>query len=81
MVGVASQLHRCVVNIHVREFDLGGMLGEVLSHDFAPEDRGLEDVRFIDRADASAAAAGGVDRDLSDALNFAGLVDHGVDGL
>ena len=59
----------------------GAFFGEVLGHDLAPEDGSFEDVGLVDGADALAACVCGVDGDLGDALDLAGLVDHGVDGL
>ena len=81
MVRVARELHGGVVDIHVAEFDLRGVLREVFRYDLPPENRGFEDVGFVDRADIAASGFGGIDRDLGDALDFAGLIDHRVDCL
>ena len=81
LVGVAGELHGGVVDIHVAQLDFRCVLGKVFGHDLAPEHGGFENVGLVDGADALAAGLGGVDGDLGDALDFAGLVDHGIDGL
>ena len=81
MIWIAGELHRGVVDIHVAELDLRCVLGEVFGDNSTPQDRSLEHVGFVDRTDAVAACFSGIDCDLGDAFDFAGLVDHRVDRL
>ena len=81
LVWVACELHRGVVDIHVAELDLRCVLGEVCGDDFSPKDRRFEHVGLVDGADAVATCFSGVDGDLGNALDFAGLVNHRVDRL
>ena len=76
LIGVAGHLHGGVVDVHVGEFNLGRVLADVFNGGLAPEDRGGEDVRFVDGADFAGAGSGGGDGDFEDAFDFAFFVDH-----
>ena len=49
--------------------------------DFAPEDRRVEHVRLVDRAEALAAAARGLEADARDALDLRDAVEHRVEAF
>ena len=57
------------------------MIGKIFGDDLTPEDRGFENIGLVYRADATSTRSGRVDRNLSDALDLACIVDHRVDGL
>ena len=76
----ADELHRGVVDVHVRELNVG-ILRRHSGDDFAPQDRGVEHVGLVDRAELLAAAARGLESDARDAFDFASRIQHGVEAF
>ena len=75
-----DELHRGVVDVHVRELDIG-ILRRHSGDDFAPQDRGVEHVGLVDRAELLAAAARGLESDAGDAFDFAPRIQHRVEAF
>ena len=80
LAGVADQLHRGVVDIHVAERDVG-IFGGDLDHHVAPELRGFEDIGLVDRAELAAPGARGLEADPGDARHLVLVVGHDVIAL
>jgi len=70
LVGIARELHRGVVDIHVAQREVGRVGGAIFGDRLAPEHRGLEDVGFVHGAELLLAGAGGGDGDLQDAFDL-----------
>src|SRR5581483_6450546 len=77
---VAHELHRGVVDVHVRELDVAVVPADARHH-LAPQLRGLEHVRLVDRADPPASLRRRAEGDVRDALDLGLAVAHGVEAL
>ena len=58
-----------------------GIFARDRGHDFAPQDRGVEHVRLVDRAELAAALARGLEADARDARDLAFAVAHRVEAF
>ncbi len=77
----ADQVHRGGIDQHVLERDLGELgAHEALDHR-APEARGLEHVRFVDRRHVPAARTGEGARDARDTLDLCDRIGADVGGV
>ena len=69
--GIAHELHRAVVDVHVGELDIGELVGVHPHDDLAPERAELQHVRLVDRAHPVAPRAGERERVAGDAFDSA----------
>src|SRR5262249_12231743 len=76
---VRDQVHGTGVNVHVIQLDLGKIPGDLVDGG-APELRGFEHVRLIDRCDLLPALARLLESDARHALDLPPGVAHGVEG-
>ena len=80
LLRIAHELHRRVVDVHVRELHVGIVLAH-RADDFAPQDRRIEHVGLVHRAELAAALARDVEADARDAANFRLAVEHRVEAF
>ena len=78
LLGVAHELHRRVVHVHVAELHVLVLLAHALRH-LAPQLAHLEDVGLVHRAHAAGPSARGFERGPADALDLGLGVDERVD--
>ena len=76
--GASDQLHRGVVDIHVRELHFGKLAGN-FDHRLTPQHGGCEHICFVDREQLFLAAHRGGECDAGDALDLALFVNHRVE--
>ena len=77
--GLADQLHRAVVGVHVAERDPRELLVVDALHLLAPENAAFHHVGLVHRAHPPRAFLRQFEGDAGDAANFVGGVDLGVD--
>mmetsp|Transcript_25913 Transcript_25913/g.85267 ORF Transcript_25913/g.85267 Transcript_25913/m.85267 type:complete len:214 (+) Transcript_25913:58-699(+) len=68
--GGAHELHRGVVNVHVRELDVGVLLRPHARHHFAPQLRHLEHVRLVHAQELPPTLLRRLEPDARDALHL-----------
>jgi hypothetical protein len=67
--GARTELHRGVVDVHVRQRDVRIVLAEARD-DLAPQDRRVEHVGLVDRAELAAPRTRRLEADARDALDL-----------
>ena len=77
LAGIAHQLHRGVVDVHVGQFDIV-VIARHFVDDVAPQLRGFEHIGLVDRAKLLLAPPRGLEPDAGDALDLDLVVAHQV---
>jgi len=78
LLRILQELHRRIIDIHVRQLDLRVLLAHFDDH-FTPQLHGVEHIRLVHRAETPVALLRRLETDMGDAADLALRIAHGIE--